>query len=309
MLVVLYMMTIVFIIGGFILYRKEKVQKITSRKSYINGVSGTAALDITEEDDEKDRSLFQRIIEPKLKEFKRRFRRQMPNKKQEKLELKLMRAGNPMGLTPFEYRLVQMILYLLIPFLFSVLALIGNLSFGRGLFVAVLGLGLAAYLPVVYLRMKTATRYTEAVKELPDFIDLLAVSMEAGLGFDSALGKVVSKQEGVLSKEFRRCLEELKLGKTRRQALSGVRERLEVDDVKLLVGSIIQAEQLGVGMVQTLRVQSDEVRERRKQRAEEQAMKAPIKMLFPLVLFIFPCIFIVLLGPAVIEIIGMFSSR
>ncbi|TFB19645.1 type II secretion system F family protein [Filobacillus milosensis] len=304
----MYMMTIILLIGGFVLYRREMSQKVSSRKSYVYGFEGTAAVDVAEEEEDK-RSLFQRLIQPKLKVFKRQFRRNIPSEKQEKLELKLLRAGNPMGLSPFEYRLVQLILYVSFPLLFSILAIIGNASFGRVLFMILLGLGLAAYLPVVYLRMKTATRYTEAVKELPDFIDLLAVSMEAGLGFDSALSKVVSKQEGVLSNEFRRCLEELKLGKTRKEALSGIRERLEVDDIKLLIGSIIQAEQLGVGMVQTLRVQSEEIRERRKQRAEEQAMKAPIKMLFPLVLFIFPCIFIVLLGPAIIQIVEMFANQ
>ncbi|WP_228547538.1 type II secretion system F family protein [Filobacillus milosensis] len=308
MVAVMYMMTIILLIGGFVLYRREMSQKVSSRKSYVYGFEGTAAVDVAEEEEDK-RSLFQRLIQPKLKVFKRQFRRNIPSEKQEKLELKLLRAGNPMGLSPFEYRLVQLILYVSFPLLFSILAIIGNASFGRVLFMILLGLGLAAYLPVVYLRMKTATRYTEAVKELPDFIDLLAVSMEAGLGFDSALSKVVSKQEGVLSNEFRRCLEELKLGKTRKEALSGIRERLEVDDIKLLIGSIIQAEQLGVGMVQTLRVQSEEIRERRKQRAEEQAMKAPIKMLFPLVLFIFPCIFIVLLGPAIIQIVEMFANQ
>ena len=188
------------------------------------------------------------------------------------------------------------------------LTYLGEVNISRSLLLVVLSIGLAAYIPYVYLKMQIAKRGALAVKELPDFIDLLAVSMEAGLGFDAALSKVVSKKPGVLSYEFQRCLEELKLGKTRREALSGVRDRLICDDIKLLIGSIIQAEQLGVGMVQTLRVQADEIRLRRKQRAEEAAMKAPIKMLFPLVLFIFPCIFIVLLGPAIIQIVEMFTS-
>ena len=140
-----------------------------------------------------------------------------------------------------------------------------------------------------------------------DFIDLLAVSMEAGLGFDQALSKVVSKKHGVLADEFQRCLEELRLGKTRREALAGVRDRLPVDDIKMLIGNIIQAEQLGIGMVQILRIQSEEVRVRRKQRAEEKAMKAPIKMLFPLVIFIFPCIFIILLGPVLLQLMDAFK--
>jgi tight adherence protein C len=133
--------------------------------------------------------------------------------------------------------------------------------------------------------------------------------LEAGLGFDSAISKMVAKKEGVLAAEFRRCLEEIRLGKTRREALTGVKERLVFDEIKVLISSILQAEKLGIGLVQVLRVQSQEVRDKRKQRAEEQAMKAPIKMLFPLVLFIFPSIFIVLLGPAAIQFMQAFSQK
>lgn len=147
-----------------------------------------------------------------------------------------------------------------------------------------------------------------ALREFPDILDLLTVSLEAGLGFDAAITKVVSKKEGVLANEFHRSLEEIRLGKTRREALSGIRDRLEVDSIKAFISSVLQAEKLGIGMVQVLRVQSNEVREQRRQRAEEAAMKAPIKMLFPLVLFIFPSLFIVLLGPAIIQIIATFKK-
>ncbi|KGX83395.1 type IV secretion protein [Pontibacillus marinus BH030004 = DSM 16465] len=160
--------------------------------------------------------------------------------------------------------------------------------------------------PKIYINQKIKARNEKALKELPDVLDLLTVSLEAGLGFDSALGKLVSKQEGVLSDEFHRCLEEIRLGRTRREALTGVKERLELDEIKVLISNILQAEKLGIGMVQVLRVQSNEVRDQRKQRAEEQAMKAPVKMMFPLVLFIFPSLFIVLLGPALINFLDAF---
>ncbi|WP_408009384.1 type II secretion system F family protein [Pseudalkalibacillus sp. A8] len=166
----------------------------------------------------------------------------------------------------------------------------------------------AIILPPYYLKSKMKARSQSALHELPDVLDLLTVSLEAGLGFDGALSKVVSKKEGVLSTEFHRCLEEIRLGKTRREALRGVRERLTVDEINILISSILQAEKLGIGMVNVLRVQSEEVREQRKQRAEQEAMKAPVKMLFPLVLFIFPSLFIVLLGPAIIQFIETFSK-
>ncbi|WP_188207734.1 type II secretion system F family protein [Alkalibacillus aidingensis] len=307
-MILLYVLTVGLIIAGIILSRRERKKVYASRRAWVDG-SQTTVVDATNEGDgEEAPSLFQRIIQPKLKQFRKSFRKNTSSTKQEKLELQLLRAGSPLGMSPFEYRLLQIILVVAFPLMAVGLAFLGNVSFGRGFFLVILSAGFALYLPYAYLKWKTATRNAQAIKELPDFIDLMAVSMEAGLGFDSALGKVVTKQKGILSTEFQRCLEELKLGKTRREALSGVRERLIADDIKLLIGSVIQAEQLGVGMVQILRVQSEEVRQRRKQRAEEQAMKAPIKMMFPLVLFIFPTIFIILLGPAVIQILEVFSN-
>jgi pilus assembly protein TadC len=115
------------------------------------------------------------------------------------------------------------------------------------------------------------------------------------------------ENSGILSGEFHICLEEIRLGKTRKEALSGIKERLEFDEIKSLINNILQAEKLGISIVQVLRVKSAEERDKRKQRAEEAAMKAPIKILFPLVLFIFPSIFIVLLGPAVIQLMNGFK--
>ncbi|MDQ0351307.1 tight adherence protein C [Alkalibacillus filiformis] len=303
--VLLFVLTMTLFTIGVVLYSKERKEKHNRRRAWVidEGEQGKGEQEPVKE---KAPSLFQRLFAPKLKQFRKSFRRNISQAKEQELELKLLRAGSPFGMSPFEYRLVQLILVISFPFIAVGLSIVGNVSFGRSLFIIILAFAFAVYLPYAYLKWKTAVRSERAIKELPDFIDLLAVSMEAGLGFDSALSKVISKQEGVLASEFRRCLEELKLGKTRKEALAGVRERLEADDIKLLVGSVIQAEQLGVGMVQILRVQSEEVRQRRKQRAEEAAMKAPIKMMFPLVLFIFPTIFIVLLGPAVIQILEVF---
>jgi tight adherence protein C len=182
------------------------------------------------------------------------------------------------------------------------------LQFGSSgvVLLVILGFSIAGLGPNYYLHRKSKQRNRLALKELPDILDLLTVSLEAGLGFDSALSKLIAKKQGIVTSEFRRCLEEIRLGKTRREALTGVKERLDLDEIKSFVSGILQAEKLGIGMVQVMRVQSQEVREQRKQRAEEAAMKAPIKMLFPLVLFIFPCLFIVLLGPVVIEFITNF---
>ncbi|HEY4551669.1 MAG TPA: type II secretion system F family protein [Bacillaceae bacterium] len=236
-----------------------------------------------------------------------RMQKKMSPKNARKLETKLQQAGNPYGMGPAEFKGFQFIMAILFPILFAGWGILSGFGGTAMVFLAIIGLGAAFLLSNLYLNMKKNSRARFALKELPDFLDLLTVSLEAGLGFDSALSKVTAKKPGVLSGEFRRALEEMRLGKVRREALSGIRDRLDLDDVKSLIGSIIQAEKLGIGMVQVLRVQSEEVREMRKQRAEETAMKAPVKMLFPLVFFIFPSLFIVLLGPAVIQLMTSFK--
>ena len=138
---------------------------------------------------------------------------------------------------------------------------------------------------------------------IPDTLDLLTISVRAGLGFDAALGKVVEKLKGPLSDEFRRALAEVRVGKARRDALRDIVPRTEVAPLTNFIGAIIQAEQLGVSISKVLQVQSEQLRIERRQRAEEQAAKAPIKMLFPLVGCIFPSLFIVILGPAIILIV------
>lgn len=300
--------TLSLIAAGIFLMRKENRRSLEERIAFIKGIE-------FQEDEEKENekekdlkgSLYERLIKPNLlKNYKKSFNRTKNGMKTEKIESKLLRAGKPFGMGPFEFKMVQWILMIAIPGFLLMICLAGNASAGRTILLLVIGFVFAAYLPHAFLKMKISARAKSAVKELSDFVDLLAVSMEAGLGFDQALSKIVLKKQGVLSEEFQRCLEELRLGKTRREALSGVRDRLDVDDIKMLVGNIIQAEQLGVGLVQILRVQAEEVRSRRKQRAEEKAMKAPVKMLFPLVLFIFPCIFIILLGPVLLQMMEAF---
>ena len=138
---------------------------------------------------------------------------------------------------------------------------------------------------------------------MPDVLDLLTVSVEAGLGFDAALQRVVQKMTGAISVEFAKTLQEIKMGKHRREALRDLGLRTGIDDLNTFISAIVQADQLGVSIGNVLRVQSEQMRRKRRQRIEEKAMKAPIKMLIPMVLFIFPTIFIVLLGPAAMQMI------
>ncbi|MFD0696828.1 type II secretion system F family protein [Paenibacillus sp. GCM10027628] len=306
MMYVTYFITFMLLIQFVLSLKKEKNDKVKRRLSMITDKE-TAAGRIIEEEEKKEMSALQRVFHSMWLRTKRRFERKS-GMQDTGIELKLLQAGNPLGMGPFEYRLLQIVMIVVLPFIGVFYSLLVKPSIGGLLLGGLIGLLIGLVLPSYYLGLKTKQRSKKGLRELPDTLDLLTVSLEAGLGFDAALNKLVSKSEGVLSQEFHRCLEEIRFGKTRREALLGVRDRLVIEELRVLISSILQAEKLGIGMVQVLRVQSQEVREQRKQRAEEAAMKAPIKMLFPLVMFIFPSLFIVLLGPALIQFMTAFGG-
>jgi tight adherence protein C len=158
------------------------------------------------------------------------------------------------------------------------------------------------FLPHLMLSSRITRRQKEIRKAMPDALDLLTVCVEAGLGFDAAMAKVSEKWENELSLAFARAIREVQLGKVRREALKSMADRLGIPEMTSFVAAIIQSEQLGVSMAKVLRIQSDQMRMKRRQHAEEEAHKAPIKMLIPMALLIFPSIMIIILTPAAIQI-------
>ena len=164
----------------------------------------------------------------------------------------------------------------------------------------VVGAALGYYLPALQLRGQVSRRQQGIVRDLPDALDLMTICVEAGLTFDMAMSKVYEKWDNDLALSFGRVLAEIQLGKTRREALRDMATRMDVPDVTSFVAAIIQADQLGVSIAKILRVQSDQMRVKRRQRAQEKAQQAPIKMMIPMVFLIFPSIWIVLLGPSLI---------
>jgi tight adherence protein C len=157
-------------------------------------------------------------------------------------------------------------------------------------------------LPGFVLSKRVAARQTEILVALPYAIDLLSISVEAGMGFDAAVGYTMRKIKGPLAEEFAKTLNEIRLGKPRLEALEDLGNRTGVEDFKTFVTAVVHASRLGGSITGTLRIQADSIRVRRRQRAQEQAMKAPVKMVFPLVFFIFPALFVVILGPALMSI-------
>lgn len=162
---------------------------------------------------------------------------------------------------------------------------------------------LGYFLPMLQLSSQIKKRQEGIVKALPDALDLMTICVEAGLSFDMAMGKVYEKWDSDLAQSFGRVLQEIQLGKLRREALRDMSERLDVPDLTTFCAAIIQADQLGVSIGKILRVQADQMRVKRRQRAQEKAQQAPVKMIIPMVFLIFPSIWIVLLGPSLIFLV------
>jgi tight adherence protein C len=224
----------------------------------------------------------------------------------ERTEKRLALAGNPGDLRVADWLGIKAIGTIVGAILFFLLFVVaGFMALPVPLNFVMVGIGgmFGFTLPEFWLGGRVRKRQHAILLMIPDALDLLTISVRAGLGFDAALGKVVEKLPGPLSEEFRRALAEVRVGKQRREALRDIVARTEVGPLTNFIGAIIQAEQLGVSISKVLQVQSEQLRIERRQRAEEQAAKAPIKMLFPLVGCIFPSLFIVILGPALILIV------
>ena len=256
----------------------------------------------TLEEIELQQPLFERTLRPLASRLSGLAQRFASPSKVSRTEKRLAMAGNPGDLRTVDFLGLKLVVAGLVGagifVLFAVL--LGNPPFG---FVGAIALGGMGFLgPELWLSRRIKARQKAVLLAVPDTLDLLTISVRAGLSFDGALAKVVEKTRGPLADEFHRALAEVRVGKARREALRDVSARTEVPALSNFIGAIIQAEQLGVSISKVLQVQSEQLRIERRQRAEEMAAKAPIKMLFPLVGCIFPSMFIVILGPAVILI-------
>ncbi|WP_379970794.1 type II secretion system F family protein [Ectobacillus sp. sgz5001026] len=306
MLYTAFFFAIFFFVFGVLFIPMDKKNQVKHRMEHLLGENETNHADLEEKRNKE--SFRHRVFLPLWMEAKKSLSKRLPSKQAEKLDKQLVQAGNPFHMKSADYRMVQLAFLIGMPLVLLFYGLLLGFQGTSLIIFPFIGSVIGIVLPRYYIKMKMVERKKRASKELPDFVDLLSVSLEAGLGFDSALSKVIGKQDGVLAKEFRRCLEELRLGLTRKEALMGVRDRLDVEEVSSFINSVLRAEKLGVGMVQVLRILTVDVRDRRRQKAEETAMKAPIKILFPLVFFIFPSLFIVILGPVAIQLIHQFNK-
>jgi tight adherence protein C len=253
----------------------------------------------------QDLPFSERVVEPTKQRLAGWALRLTPKSSVDGVARKLRAAGLTRTISPTSYLAAKMVAggggLLVGAFLGSsggaVRALLFGLMFAAMLFV----------LPDTALTFRARSRKETIRSELPDCLDLLAVSVEAGMGFDGAIQKLTEHMEGPLVDEFHMALGEMRVGESRADALRHLVERVDVNEMAAFVRAIIQADQLGISLGRILRVQAADARHRRQAAAEERAMKAPIKMLFPTALFIFPAMFVVILGPAMLSLLELFS--
>ncbi|CAG0994257.1 hypothetical protein ANRL3_03002 [Anaerolineae bacterium] len=242
----------------------------------------------------------ERVLLPVLRGMATFISRFAPQRNINEMKHKLDLGGNPNNWSAADFLGVRGLSAIITAVFFTLLAfLMSAPDLQKALFLGI-GVILGFYLPNFWLNFKIGARKHEILRALPDALDLLTISVEAGLGFDAAMSKVTEKSDNELSRAFGRVISEIRLGKLRREALRDMANRADVQDLSNFIAAVLQADQLGVSIAKVLRIQSEQMRIRRRQRAEELAAQAPVKMMFPLAFLIFPSIFIVLLGPAVL---------
>lgn len=296
-----------FLLAGFLLAVLGFARSRRSAGSIDDRLAEFGTLDRppTLEELELSQPFAERVILPVLRGVAQFASRLTPKRTLESARHQLDLAGNPYGWGAMEFTGIRILVALLIGGLgFVVILFARSMALPRRLLLAGGLIAAGFFLPVMWLKSKIRRRQNSILKSLPDALDLLTICVEAGLGFDAAMLKVADKWNDDLSQAFMRVNQELQLGKLRREALRDMADRMDVPDVATFVAAIIQADQLGVSLARVLRIQSDQMRVRRRQRAEELARSAPIKMLPAIAFLIFPAIFIVLLGPAVIQIMS-----
>ncbi len=290
----------IYLIGQLITQPAQERQRFIKHVSDYGIERERQILDVTEE------TMRVRFVNPLIERFAKLVLRINPKTTTDGVAYRLVSAGVSRKISPTTFLALKGIL----PIAFGLLGLLLASSMSPMMtFAMVIGLAALGFIGPDYVVNSKIRSRQEAIRaQLPDALDLLAVSVEAGLGFDSAVTKLIDSLEGPLIDEFNLTLSEIRVGEARPEALRKLSERAGVTELSAFTRSLIQADTLGISLGRILRVQASDSREKRQLMAEERAMKAPIKMLFPTVLFIFPSMFIVTIGPAFLSLTGLFSG-
>lgn len=258
--------------------------------------------------EELDAPFADRVLFPLLNRAQGIGRRLSPSDANDRIREKLEIAGNPAGWTVERVMAGKVVGFVVFLGLSLVIAVLFSLSFLMTLLLVVCAAMAGYHAPNMYLYQKAHDRSDLIQRALPDAIDLLTISVESGLGFDAAVAQVSRNSEGPLADEFARMLQEMQIGRGRSDALRSMADRTDLPDLRTFVSAMVQADAFGIPVGQVLRVQSSEIRIKRRQWAEEMAQKVPVKILVPLIFCILPCLFIAVLGPAGISMMSTFSG-
>ncbi len=288
---------------GFMSFALRDKLSVTSR---LRSISKSKA---GNEDAELNQPLFSRVLQPMLDSMAKLMMRITPGQLVSSLEGKIVKAGNPGNMVVKDWINIEAMLVVGLPVLTLLAVRKSGMPAGTVIMLVLAEIVMGFVLPGFVLGKILKARQKVILNSLADVIDLLTVSVEAGLGFDGALMKVVEKKPGPLASEFDKVLQEIKVGKQKRDALRDLAQRVDIQDFTAFIGAVVQADQFGVAIANVLRIQAEQIREKRRQRARERAMKVPVKMLIPMVVFIFPTLFIVLLGPVVLQLIEQFAGK
>lgn len=254
-----------------------------------------------------EESFGKRMIQPMVEGVSKLIYKITPKKKIKNISKRLEASGLLKNNTVEKWLYKTAMMMLTISGFVGLMVYLLEPSIGKALLIASLVMLLIQAVVRFYISRQINQRKFKIIRALPFTLDLITVSVEAGLSFDGAIGRVINNVPGELSDEFAKTLKETKMGIERRTALRNMSERCDIKELSMLITSLIQADSLGVSLGNVLRIESAGLREHRKQAAREKAMKAPVKMLFPLIIFIFPAIFVIILGPAVVKVIQMFG--
>ena len=298
-------LSILLVVIGVGLLRSDKT--VSERLNLY--LAGESTEPVTLAELELSKPFSERVILPMIKGAARIFSWMWPQNRINVLRTRLAMAGNPSGITAGDFvgvKGIALVLVLGVAVLFGFLTQY-PLNYFSLLMLMILGV-CGFFLPDVWLSRRIKQRQQGLLNALPDALDMLTIAIEAGLSFENALQEIAVKWDNELSREFTRVLRDIGMGQSRRQSLIGLSDRTGVQDIVSFVASLNQAEELGVSIGRVLSVQAEELRVRRRQRAQERANQAPIKIMFPLVFLIFPSIFAVLLGPAVPQLLRSFGS-
>jgi tight adherence protein C len=307
--VVLIAVVVVVIVGMRYAKKAEEddIDPVMARLAEATHRGETVSL----EDIELQMPFTERVLIPIIKRIGEVSTRFTPAKLLQETTLKLELAGNPGRIDAATFLSTRFVGAGLFGGLIILLSILPNTNWtlGRTFLFLLLATVIGFFFPQLWLQGRINKRQTEVRKAMPDALDLLTICVEAGLGFDAAMSKVSEKWENELSIMFGRCIREMQLGKTQREALRDMADRIGLPELTSFVAAVIQSQMLGVSMAKVLRIQSDQMRMKRRQYAEELAHQAPVKMIVPMAFLTFPSIFIILMAPAAFRIMSAFGGN